>query len=364
MPRSHPPSLRTLVLQLFRERAREVRGARVLVAISGGPDSVALLSVLALVAGRERLGLVAHGVDHGLRPEAARELELASEVARGLGVPFGLTTLRVPRGGDLQARARKARYEALRDAARDEGCAFVATGHTRDDRAETVLLRLLRGAGPRGLGVLPALAESPVGGARLVRPLLLATRRDVLAHVARHGLPHAADPSNEDRRFLRARVRHEVLPLLEALSPEVRAHLAALADALGPSADASGEAGPRAPLYDPVLGPLALELDGEPVRLGRGQLDVLRSARRRGRAGVELTLSGAGPVLAELGPGGVRLRRVEPRAALTGDRRGEPTPAQPPLDVPPLEVGASRPADVEAGRAARRRDRRSGREPS
>jgi tRNA(Ile)-lysidine synthase len=295
----------------------------VLVAISGGPDSVALLSALSLVAPRLGLELAAHGVDHGLRAEAPRELELARGVAEGLGVAFGVTRVLVPRGGDLQARARRARYEALRDAASAMGCALVATGHTRDDRAETVLIRLLRGAGPAGLGVLPATAESPAGGARLVRPLLLATRADVLTHLERHGLPHVSDPSNDDRRYLRARVRHEVLPLLESLSPNVRAHLAALADAL-----ALGDAGPGRPAHDPVLGSLTLELDGAPVRLGRAQLDLLRSARRRGRAGVELLLSGHGPVRAELTEGGgVRLRRAGP-AAPAGEVR--PAPPAPP----------------------------------
>jgi tRNA(Ile)-lysidine synthase len=126
----------------------------------------------------------------------------------------------------LQARARTARYAALELAAERAGGAFIATAHHADDRAETVLLRLLRGSGPRGLAVLP-----PVAGTRL-RPLLRAGRSDVLLHLRRHGVPFAADPSNRDRRHLRVRVREELLPLLHELSPGIVAHLNALSDML------------------------------------------------------------------------------------------------------------------------------------
>jgi tRNA(Ile)-lysidine synthase len=125
----------------------------------------------------------------------------------------------------LQARAREARYAALREAAAPHD-ALIATAHHADDRAETVLLRLLRGAGPRGLAVLPASARD------LIRPLLRATKRDVLAHIHRHRLDFAQDPSNADAAFLRVRVRHELMPLLSDLSPQIVRHLNALADAL------------------------------------------------------------------------------------------------------------------------------------
>jgi tRNA(Ile)-lysidine synthase len=134
--------------------------------------------------------------------------------------------VKVTEGGNLQARARDARLAALRSAAQRVGAVVIATGHHADDRAETVLLRLLRGAGPRGLAVLPARAGD------LVRPLILARKKDVLAHLERHELPHAEDPSNHCRRFLRVRVRRELLPLLEELSPGIALHLSALADQL------------------------------------------------------------------------------------------------------------------------------------
>ncbi|HZU82542.1 MAG TPA: tRNA lysidine(34) synthetase TilS [Polyangiaceae bacterium] len=226
MPRSHPPTLITLARAALREHALVPRGELVLAAVSGGPDSMALLHVLALLRGRLAFGLFAHGVDHGLRGEAAAELDVAERFARSLDVPFGRTRVRLAGGANLQARARAARWEALRAAAARVGAARIATGHHADDRAETVLIRLLRGTGARGLGVLP-----PRDGER-IRPLYRARRKDVEAHIARHRLPYADDPSNRDPRFLRTRVRCELMPLLERMSPRVVEHLCAIADEL------------------------------------------------------------------------------------------------------------------------------------
>jgi tRNA(Ile)-lysidine synthase len=223
---SHPPTLLTLTRRTVREQALWKKGDRVLVAVSGGKDSMALLQVTAYL--RKELGhdVVAHGVDHGLRPEAETELDLAREVAESLGVAMTRSRLSVGSGGNLQARAREARYRALREEAARLGASVIATAHHADDRAETVLLRLLRGAGPRGLAVLPPRAGD------LVRPLLFARTKDILAHLARHGLRYASDPSNADPRFLRVRVRRELIPLLERLSPGIVGHLNALADQL------------------------------------------------------------------------------------------------------------------------------------
>jgi tRNA(Ile)-lysidine synthase len=269
--RSHPPSLLRSAERLVLDERLFERGDVVLCACSGGPDSTALLHVLALL--RRRLGhaLVAHGVDHGLRPEAGAELSaFAGAVAGPLGVPFSVTRVDVAPGANLQARARAARHEALAKAADAAGARVVAIGHTADDRAETFLLRLLRGSGPRGLAVLPPRSAGIVPGTvDLVRPLLGARRHEVLAHLRRHALPFAADPSNLDPRFSRVRVRRELLPLLEELSPGVVDHLSALADMLG----GSPEAGP---------------LDG----LGRAQRLAVERARRLGRRSIRLRLPG------------------------------------------------------------------------
>ncbi|HEY1954883.1 MAG TPA: tRNA lysidine(34) synthetase TilS [Polyangiaceae bacterium] len=224
--RSHPPTLLKLAERCLRDEIRLPRGARVLVATSGGPDSMALLDVLAALQAPLHLSIVAHGVDHGLRAAAASELDLAEAHAEELGVPFARTKVDVPAGGDLQARTRKARHAALERARARARATFVATAHHMDDRAETVLMRILRGAGAGGLAVLPARDE------KLIRPLIRARKRDVLLHLERHGVRFATDPSNADPRFLRARVRLDVMPMLESLDPSIVAHLCALADDL------------------------------------------------------------------------------------------------------------------------------------
>jgi|CZKU01.1.fsa_nt_gi tRNA(Ile)-lysidine synthase len=210
----------------MREHALVERGATVLVAVSGGADSMALLHVLSLLRRERAFGLFAHGVDHTLRSEATTELDLAEEFARSLDVPFSRTRVAVARGGNLQARARALRWEALHDAAGRCGAGRIATGHHADDRAETMLMRIIRGTRAGGLAVLP-----PRDGDR-IRPLLKARRADVDAHVRRHRIPHCHDPSNDDPRFLRVRVRLEILPALERLNPRVVEHMYALADEL------------------------------------------------------------------------------------------------------------------------------------
>lgn len=260
MARSHPPSLVTLVKRTLREECGALRGRSVLAAVSGGGDSQAMLSVLARLAPELGFELRAHGVDHGLRAEAARELDLAQRLAERLAVPFERTRVSVTRGANLQARAREARYAVLREAAAPHA-ALIATAHHADDRAETVLLRLLRGAGPRGLAVLPPRAQD------VIRPLLRATKQDVLLHLQRHDVPFAQDPSNADPAFMRVRVRHELIPLMNQLSPRIVKHLNALADAL------SGAELPELPGLDSEA---QLELNGAQIR------EVLR-ARRLGR---------------------------------------------------------------------------------
>lgn len=262
MPRSHPPTLITLARRTLVEECGPLVGRSVVAAVSGGGDSQAMLSVLARLAPELGYRLLAHGVDHGLRPEAAAELDLAEALATKLGVPFGRTRLALARGGNLQARAREARYAALRELAAPHA-ALIATAHHADDRAETVLLRLLRGAGPRGLAVLPPRAQD------VLRPLVRAGKRDVRLHLERHCLAFAEDPSNKDATFLRVRVRHEALPLLEQLSPQIVRHLNALADAL---------VGSNLPGLSGLDG-----LEGEP-ELNRAQIQQVLRARRLGRS--------------------------------------------------------------------------------
>lgn len=195
-------------------------------AVSGGPDSMALLHVLSVLRSKLDFTLLAHGVFHGLRDGALAELQLAADWAHDHDIEFCTSSVDVAQGSNLQARARKARFECLQRHARQAGAVSIALGHHADDRAETVVMRLLRGAGPAGLCVMPSRAQN------LIRPLISASRRDIMAHLCRHDVPYCLDPSNTDPRFLRARVRTEVMPLLTAMSPRIVEHLCDLAEDL------------------------------------------------------------------------------------------------------------------------------------
>ena len=185
-------------------------GDRVLVAVSGGPDSVALLDALVRLAPELRLVLAVCHVHHGLRPEADGDAQFVTRLGAQFGCVVGVerVTVRVGAGRSPEAAARAARYAALARAARAFSARRIALGHTADDQAETVLMRILQGAGPRGL------AGIPVRRGRFVRPLLAVDRATVLAHLGAHGLPHVEDATNRDPAFLRNRIRHGVLPLL------------------------------------------------------------------------------------------------------------------------------------------------------
>lgn len=205
-------------------------GTQVALAVSGGPDSLALL-VLARAAG---LDATAVHVDHRLRPGSAGEAELVKDAASRLGARFEARTVDVAPGPDLEARARRARYAALPSG--------VMTGHTMDDQAETVLINLLRGAGLDGLAGMrlhPAGAHSarPVGSARPLRPLLRLRRNETIRLCEAAGLAPFHDPSNNDPAFLRNRLRSQVIPLLcEVAGRDVVPILARQAELLGEEA--------------------------------------------------------------------------------------------------------------------------------
>ena len=266
---SHPPALLRRTERTLREETPLRPGDHILCAVSGGGDSVALLHVLSRLAPRLGFELSAHGVDHGLRAAAAAELDLAAELARELGVPFARSELGLEPGGNLQARAREARYAALDAAAASAGARWVATAHHAGDRAETLLLRLLRGSSPQGLGVLPAAAE------RRLRPFMRSPKSAILLHLERHGLRYASDPSNRDPRFLRTRIREELLPLLEQLTPGAARRLNLLADECS----------------EPATG-VVTDAQGHVVRLGRTQAAQIRRAHKLRQPGVRIWLPG------------------------------------------------------------------------
>lgn len=203
------------------------RGARVLVACSGGPDSLALLHVLHELSRPFRLSLVVAHLDHGVRGRAARaDARFVEREAEKLGLPF--VTDRIDRepgagAGVSEDTLRRERSSFLARAARQAKADAVALGHTADDQAETVLLRLVRGTGVLGLA-----AMRPRRG-RLIRPLLLATRGDVLDFIRERRLVPRQDATNRDRAYRRNFVRLEILPRLAHLNPQIARSLTALA---------------------------------------------------------------------------------------------------------------------------------------
>jgi tRNA(Ile)-lysidine synthase len=216
----------------IRLAVRAMMDGPVLVACSGGADSLALAAAAAFVAPRVGVpaGLVT--VDHGLQAGSDRRAADVAAWAQTAGLaPVEIATVDVAgRPGGPEAAAREARYAALTDAGHRHG-AHVLLGHTRDDQAETVLLALARGAGPRGLAGMPARRE--VGGVALLRPLLDVSRDDTRKACAAQGLSPWEDPHNTDMGYARARVRADALPaLVAALGPAVIDNLARTASLL------------------------------------------------------------------------------------------------------------------------------------
>jgi tRNA(Ile)-lysidine synthase len=182
--------------------------APVIVGCSGGADSVALLALTADAG----LGPIAVHVDHGLRPESAREWHHVAALAAGLGVRFDARVVAVESGSNLEERARNARYAVLESARIEHGATAVLVAHTADDQAETVLLNVLRGAASAGLGGMPARRGF------VVRPLLGFRRAETSALCETLGLVVLHDPMNDDEAFRRVAVRRRVLPMLEGVA--------------------------------------------------------------------------------------------------------------------------------------------------
>jgi tRNA(Ile)-lysidine synthase len=230
----------------------------VVVACSGGADSVTLLAL----ATDARLAPIAVHVDHGLRHDSASEADHVRTLAAGLGAEFRAETVVVEPGPNLEARARDARYDALERARVEVGAAVVLVGHTADDQAETVLLNVLRGAAASGLAGM-----APRHG-RIVRPLLDVRRADTRALCADLGLAVLDDPMNDDRAFRRVAIRHDVLPLLSSLAErDLVPVLARQAAIMRSESEYLDELATNA--WPGADGPRAAALAALPVALGR-----------------------------------------------------------------------------------------------
>lgn len=187
----------------------------ILIACSGGPDSQCLLDAFGKLKPQlQNRKLLAMGIDHGLRPEAPAELDMAQALAQSHGIPFIRHRVDVPRDGNLLANAREQRYRALREVAKNQGITVIATGHTATDQAETVLFYLARGAGPKAVSGMRNLEYG------VFRPLLSIRREATIAYAVENNIDFARDPSNEDSHFTRVALRHSVVPALESIVPK------------------------------------------------------------------------------------------------------------------------------------------------
>ena len=315
-------------------------GARLVVAASGGVDSTVLLRTLA-GAGWPVVGV---HVRHGLRDASAEE-RFVRDLGRTLGVEVEVVPVEVA-PGNVQARAREARYAALAEAARRHRAAAVVTGHTATDQAETVLMNLVRGSGLRGLGGMAPRRD--LSGVALVRPLLWATRAEVEAEAAARGWGWAEDPTNATGAHRRNRLRRDVLPLLEAEGgPRTAARIAAAAAAVRAALDHP------APPLDAVGG---ADDGGGVVDLGRlralaparaARLAVWAEALRRWAPGAAASSAVLDRVDALLdAPVG---RRVESGGAVVWRERGALAFAAPPAPPAPVTVDAAGDWAVETG---------------
>lgn len=223
------PPLLHQVVRTIRSNQLIEKGQHLLVALSGGPDSVALLSLLHRLRPSWRLSLTAAHCNYGLRGlESDEDEHFVAALCRTLDVPLSVHRLNVrdrAPGISLQAAARDLRYRALMQTAEACGADRIAVGHTADDQAETVVLWMLRGAGLRGLSGMPVTRNGKV-----IRPLYDSSRQDLLTYLAHCGLSYRQDSSNAKLVYRRNRIRQEVLPILQRLVPSAVHTLCRLAD--------------------------------------------------------------------------------------------------------------------------------------
>ena len=308
----------------------------VVVACSGGPDSLALLGILQALS--DQLGLVLHVAhfDHRMRPTSETDARVVERAARALGLPtHSGATPKPPRG---EAEARDARYAFLRQAAKSTGAKAIALGHTRDDQAETVLLHLVRGSGVLGLAAMRPRRDD------LARPLLCLTREDTVAYSKTMGVRPVRDPTNASERYARNLVRLRVMPLLERLNPKARDALARVADnaallsevlraAASHALDAAVDAGDDG---------VALDLDRLPVDDAIASEALAIAAERAGASGLSERHRSALLALARGDRGSARLDLPHGVAALREYRRltiGPTQPQEEPPEAIPLMPG-------------------------
>jgi tRNA(Ile)-lysidine synthase len=216
------------VLATIREYDMIRSGDTVIVAVSGGPDSVCLLQILLRLRENLKINVMMAHLDHGLRPgEDEREAEFVETLAKELGITYACersTQLANARGSCLEEKAREIRYGFFEGVLNTFKAQRIALGHNKNDQAETVIMNMLRGSGSAGLSGMP-----PIRDKRYIRPLIGITREEILSYIREKGLVYMTDSSNLDKQYLRNRIRLELMPILLTYQPKLIDHLEVLA---------------------------------------------------------------------------------------------------------------------------------------
>lgn len=204
------------------------KGSKLVVAVSGGPDSVCLLNILVTLQKKYAWELHIAHVNYGLRGDDSKEDEkLVKKLAKQYHIPCSVLKVKVTEHNNLEERLRKIRYDFFEDIRTRYGFDSIATAHTLDDQAETVLMRLLRGSGLQGL------RSMRITNGKIIRPLLFTERSAVMHYLTQHNLPYRIDITNKDMRFYRNKVRHQLLPYLqEYFNPNIKQTLSKTAHVL------------------------------------------------------------------------------------------------------------------------------------
>ncbi len=322
-------------------------GDVVIVAVSGGPDSVCLLDILSCLKGELGIELVVAHFDHGLRPdEDEMETRLVRDLAARMKLPFEVEKgfLRA-RGGavSLEEEARDARYAFLQAVRKRHRARKIAVGHNLDDQAETVLMRLLHGSSTTGLAGIP-----PHRSGTVIRPLLETKRTEITAYAEARALRYVTDSSNLQAKYLRNRIRLELVPALRAYQPRLIEHLGRLAsvlreenDYLEASAEAWAEGETQRNPDGDILVPISAFLRcPEPIRrrvTRRLLIQVKKTHRRIGYShieSVEALARGDRPQGALDLPDGIRVKKVYDRLVFTGRPQKKPRRFEVPLEGP------------------------------
>jgi tRNA(Ile)-lysidine synthase len=209
-------------------------GDRVLVAVSGGSDSVGLLKAFSDLRKSLKIEVVVGNLDHGIRgKESVKDSDFVKHLSGELGLVFAYKKIKLAAASkgkkSLEELAREKRYAFFKEAAKKNKCSVIATGHTLDDQAETVLMRIITGSSPAGVAGIPPVRQD--GDFKFIRPLIRTQKKDIQYYLKASGQEHVEDRTNLDVRIKRNRVRLEVLPQLEKVNPRIKRSLANLADA-------------------------------------------------------------------------------------------------------------------------------------